>query len=212
MKYIKNLSKFLVLLLVLCQCGENEALKKRYKQAILLFRNRKNDLALKSFRKINKTQPGYKQTNLFLGKIYYYKQEYTKALDAFRIYSKYHPDSSLGLLWVIKAEYLLREMKPEDLLALIDSYLSQENKNPEMLFMYAKTLQRANKSGQAIAYYKQVLHTILFMQKSSQELAKIYGDADFPQTAQTYRNFSQMVDKQIKLLAATNNGNEVGQK
>ena len=68
MKYIQNLLKAFLIIAILCQCGENEAIKKQYKLAVNLFLTKKLDSALKNFRTINESDPGYEQTNFFIGR------------------------------------------------------------------------------------------------------------------------------------------------
>ena len=207
-----NLSKLFVFFLFLCECGASDTVQKQYKKAVTLYYSQQRDLAIKEFRKTNELEPGYQQTNLFLGKLYFFRQEYKKALKALRIYANHHPDASQGLLWVIKTEYILQKIKPKNLLVLLDSYLSRDTSNPEVLFMYAKTLQRANKGAKAIVYYEQIIRTMLLINKSSQELATIFDTAELPAKAQLYRNFSKILDKQSKLLLHTNNSKKTGQR
>ncbi|MEM7183746.1 MAG: tetratricopeptide repeat protein [Spirochaetota bacterium] len=200
MKYIQNTTRALLLALMLIQCGEDESLtaKKKYKVAVAYFYQQKLDLALKEFRATNKAQPGYKNTNLYLGKIHYYNTNFQKALTYFQIYAKYHPDNSKGLFWIVKTEYIRKKIKPQELLTLVNKYLQQNSSNLEILYIKAELLQGMQRTGEAVMAYRSVIQNSNFLKASYLHLADIYQKENLPNKARYYRRIGKALSTQMK--------------
>ena len=198
MKYLQSITCTLLLLVSLNQCGENEALKKQYRQAISLYHRRKLDLALKEFRAVNKAKPGYLYTNLYIGKIHYYNSDFQKALTYFQVYNKYHPDKPQGLFWLIKTEYIRKKIKPETLLSLTDKYLEMDSTNLEILYLHAEILRDMQRPGEAIIAYRRVIQNSHYIKASFLRLANLYQTQKFPKKAKRYMSMGKTLYTQLK--------------
>ncbi|MEM7183312.1 MAG: tetratricopeptide repeat protein [Spirochaetota bacterium] len=201
MKYIQSITCTFLLLLSLNQCGENEALKKKYKLAVSYFHNQKLDLALKEFRRVNKTEPGYLYTNLYIGKIHYFNRDFDKALVYFQVYTKYNPDSPQGLFWLIKTEYIRNKLKTEELLAMTEKYLQLDSTNQEILYTNAELLQRLGRTGESILAYRRVIKNSHFIKASYLRLSGIYKKNKLPEKAKKYRRVGKTLYIQLKTLS-----------
>lgn len=182
-----------LVLLSLLSCKVSKELEAQYKKASIYYANHELDKALVVLKKIEKESPGLYNTELLMGKIYYFQLEFKKAKTYFDLFCSENPQNLNGMHWQIKTEYLLGEMEAKTLLLLIGKYLMVDSNNMDILYIQGKTFLKLKKVNQALQSFQSILLNTKTLASTYHELSKIYEISGLENKANQYRRISEVL-------------------
>lgn len=144
-----------------------------YNKAVMFYQNKNLDFSLTEFKKIQENYPNYKDTKLYIGKIYFYKHNYSEAKKIFSEMYEFENKNLNYLSWIIKTDYAMQS-DSIGILKNIDEYLKYNNSEPEILFIRADICKRLGKIEEAIYSYRRILLNEELLSLAHSELANIY--------------------------------------
>ncbi|MCP5502780.1 MAG: hypothetical protein H7A25_22970 [Leptospiraceae bacterium] len=166
---------FFTLLLVFA-CGPDEkVLFKTYQQAVGLYSNKQLDESLKLFTQVKNEKEGFLHTNIYIGKIHYYKLNFQKAKELFQE-DYYRNENRTALYWIIKTDFIVSK-NYEEQLKRIDDYLFFDANNYDILYIRGMICKKLNKTDEAILSFSKAISYKEKLANSYIELSKIYRAA-----------------------------------
>ena len=147
-------------LFLLLSCSKNSPeLEAKYKQAMIHFHKKELNESLKTFLEIKKDNPDYKDTRLFIGKIYYYAGKFEEASEVLSKAST-HNEANINIsIWNLKSLLAFKkDIKEKELILVQAEKLAElDSSNIELLNILARLYLDTKKVDKAMMTYRRIL-------------------------------------------------------
>lgn len=193
------MKKILVLILLfLFHCDNSDQLEPLYLVAKRHYLEGKLAESMKEFQKLEDVENNYKDSKLYIGKIYFFQGNFEKASKEFEEASSTEYLKLNSLAWKIKSDYA-SSVDRSIVLKQITQYLEIDNGNLEILFIQGKIHLDSGSIQEAITSFERILMYEDRLGYAHRELSNIFERAKIKEKAEYHqKKASTLLDKDIK--------------
>jgi tetratricopeptide (TPR) repeat protein len=195
---------FIILILIFCS-KESPELEAKYKQAMTHFHKKELNESLKIFQEIKKENPDYKETRLFIGKIYYYAGKFQEASEQFSKATKHNSSNVNIALWHLKTLQVIQkeQSEKENLLKKAEDLVELDSSNIELLNLLARLYIENKQIDKALNTYRRILLFEDNISLAHFEMSKIYELNGLEKEKDFHLNKAILLGNQNKKLLET---------